>query len=652
MAAFGGEAAFCARDSMALVKTSKVAGAVVRTAAPSPAPVERAPQRPRRSHTGPRDKVAERVAAATQELASGLAEASAAAEELRRSMEQIAAGADEAAGGSQEQLAAIESVVHALAQAKSQAEISRRRTEAAQLVLTEAAVQITASVGAIERNADRQGAAVEIIGALERRAADIGEITRAVSRISDQTNLLALNAAIEAARAGEHGRGFAVVADEVRALAETTDKGAQEVQALVGVIQADVRGVVEAVRQAAQAAIGQARTGSAAIGVLEAIRAEMAALAEGSDATLTAALESERAASEAQRGADQVASAAEEQASAAAQAQTAIEQQAASLEQGQAAAHALAALADGVGEDASASTADQIAASAEELSATIQELSSAATQIMAAVDQINRGAQMQSAATQQTSTALAQIEGGARVAQAQATTAGERVERMDASLRDSRASVEGLMRGVAEAMAVTRTSLATIANLETTGRRIEKIVDAIAMVAVQTTMLAVSGSVEAARAGAAGRGFAVVSGDIRSLAREAAESVDRAKDTVRGILDQLAILRRDSEQAIANAEVEIQNNRSVFATLEKLDGDVRTMTGANRTILDGAQAILSGAATTAVGARQIAAAAEEASVAVREAATAASQQARGAEDLAAAIEEIASLADELRTRNG
>ena len=86
---------------------------------------------------------------------------------------------------------------------------------------------------------------------------------------------------------------------------------------------------------------------------------------------------------------------------------------------------------------------------------------------------------------------------------------------------------------------------------ETAGRRIEKIVDAIALMAVQTSMLAVSGSVEAARAGNAGRGFAVVSNDIRSLAREASQNVERAKDTVLGILDQIATLKRDLEQVVA-----------------------------------------------------------------------------------------------------
>jgi methyl-accepting chemotaxis protein len=98
-------------------------------------------------------------------------EASAAAEELRRAMEQIASGAEESAGASQQQLAAIKSVVSRLGAARSQCDVSSRRTDALELVLTETATQITGSVRAIEKNADRQKASVAVIAELERRAA-------------------------------------------------------------------------------------------------------------------------------------------------------------------------------------------------------------------------------------------------------------------------------------------------------------------------------------------------------------------------------------------------------------------------------------------------------------------------------------------------
>ncbi len=640
---------------MALVKTSKIAAVTAKTPSGPAAPktVTRTKSPAQKASTGTRQEIlVERVAAATEELASGLAEASAAAQELRSSMEQIASGAEEAAGASQEQLVAVKLVFDNLKKARGDAESSRRRTNNVQTQLLETAGQITSSVRSIERNAQRQDALVEIIAELERRAKDIGEITQTVSRVSDQTNLLALNAAIEAARAGDHGRGFAVVADEVRTLAEISDKSAQEVRRFADDIQTDVRGVAVAVKRAAETSVTEAKAALAVIATLEALREDMLRIAKGTEDMLDAALEAERAAAEAQKGAEQVASAAEEQSAAASEAQLAIQQQAKALEQGQAAAQSLAALAETLRSGAAdASATEQISAAAEELSATIQEFSSAASEIMAAVEQINRGSQLQASATQATSVALVQIEKSAKLAQTNTSSASERMADLEAMLMESRKSVEQLMTGVRAALEDARSSAATVARLAIIGRKIEKIVDAIMLIAVQTSMLAVSGSVESARAGDTGRGFAVVSNDIRSLAREASENVERAKDSVRSVLEQIAILNRDLEQIIATSEIEVQNNRGVFASLDKMDTDLASLASANRAILEGANAILISVGETAAGARQIAAAAEQASSASRQAAIASTEQAQGAEDLAAAIEEIASLADALKQQN-
>ncbi len=640
---------------MALVKRTRLApqgdsgdaGAAVSGTAAAPSPVNGG--RSRERTRARRQKAAERLAAATEQLAAGVTEASSAAEELRRAMEQIASGAEEAAGAAQESLAAVTGIVGRLTEARERADTSRQGTAAFQTLLAEAGVLITTSVTAVQTNAERQTAAVALIDELDRGAASIGEVTGAVERISDQTNLLALNAAIEAARAGEHGRGFAVVADEVRALAESSETSAAEVRTLAAAIRAEVQGISEAIRVAARTAVAQAEAGGRVTARLEIARSDLAILSEGAQAILAAGVEAETAVREAHRGAEQIATAAEEQAAAAGQAQQAVAQQTQSLDQAQSTAQALANLAEDLTDGGSTqANVEEIASAAEQLSATVQELSGAAGEILAAIDQISRGTGIQSSAAQQSSAAMAQVERSAVQTKANAARAQERVTVVVASLKEGGAEVSALADGVARSLEETRAYLGRVGEFERSNRRIEKIVGSIALVAVQVNMLAVSGSVEAARAGEGGRGFAVVSNDIRALARDAAENADRIRDTVRDIQDGVAAVRRALEQVVTAAEAEVQRNRTLVATLGGVEADVLRLEAGYVEITVGADDIVISAREALKGAQQVASAAEQADRASSEAATAARQQSRGAEDLAASIEEIAALADELQ----
>ena len=237
-------------------------------------------------------------------------------------------------------------------------------------------------------------------------------------------------------------------------------------------------------------------------------------------------------------------------------------------------------------------------------------------------------------------------------AQDNSSVADERVARTELALGASRQAVEKLVSGVAAGLEDTQKSLLTIGRLEAVGRRIRGIVDEITLVAVQTSMLAVSGSVEAARAGDAGRGFAVVSNDIRTLAREASESVGSIKEKVAGILDQIAFLRRDLEQVIATAEAEVQTNRAIVVSLQTLDDDLAALKAASQSISHGASDILGPAWKPGhrLPARSRPRRRRRAQRPARRPPPPASR--RGAPSgLAAAIEEIATLADVLKSQN-
>ncbi len=136
--------------------------------------------------------------------------------------------------------------------AMSQAEHVKEEISQVQGNLNHANDNIMKLIGDINTSAELEMELVDHLSQLNHDAEEIKNVLNVISDIADQTNLLALNAAIEAARAGEHGRGFAVVADEVRKLAERTQKSLTEINATVNVIVQSIGDVSEKMNTNAQ----------------------------------------------------------------------------------------------------------------------------------------------------------------------------------------------------------------------------------------------------------------------------------------------------------------------------------------------------------------------------------------------------------------
>ncbi len=189
----------------------------------------------------------QRISGSATQLASAAEELNSVTDESARGLTQQNNEIEQAATAVNEMTSAVEEVAR---NAVSTSEASKNATTSA----GDGRDLVQETVSAIERmSADVQSTAT-LIGALANESRDIGKVLDVIRGLADQTNLLALNAAIEAARAGEAGRGFAVVADEVRALAHRTQQSTSEIERMIGSIQSGTEHAVDSMRNSTERA--------------------------------------------------------------------------------------------------------------------------------------------------------------------------------------------------------------------------------------------------------------------------------------------------------------------------------------------------------------------------------------------------------------
>lgn len=225
--------------------------------------------------------------------------------------EQVATAMNEMTASVQEVARTASSAAQAARNADSEAKAGKK-------VVLQTMESIDALAGEVEK-------AAETLGNLEADIGNIGAIVDVIRGITEQTNLLALNAAIEAARAGEHGRGFAVVADEVRTLAARTQSSTHEIEEMVERLQHGARAAVKVMNDSREKAHTSVEKAASAGAALDSITAMISTMDEMSAQISSAANEQSSVAENINRGIVEISQIADHTSEGAAKTSSAVE---------------------------------------------------------------------------------------------------------------------------------------------------------------------------------------------------------------------------------------------------------------------------------------------------------------------------------------
>jgi methyl-accepting chemotaxis protein len=534
------------------------------------------------SSAGGLDKRRQRTLAKSQQISESIAgiattildnaqESVSAIEELKSSMEQIATAAEENSGASEQALKNVRSINSNILRMSSTIDTVISSTLAT-------GDNIMSAVGTIGTSVGRMTGAVNVAKASSKKSEElkassqnIGEAVGFIAKIADQTNLLALNAAIEASRAKEHGKGFAVVADETRALAAESEKNAEFISKLVNKIQESIDNIIKSIVNTTdiiEKTGGRGTTLSQKMEELTKIAVYSVEAARNMN-VYTQNLSNYIA--QINDGSKDIADASANIARSVEKTLNSIEIQSNSLVQTEEDIKELNTLSEELkystdtmkSAEEIAASADAISSSMEDIQASLKEVTSALNQIESASQSTNQSALMNKELFENGLEASRDINKLIEIAR-------RNFDLLKISFSEVKASMSGISNDFASSISEGSSASNELDIIVKETRNVDKTVGSISNSIIQLNMLAISGSIEAARAGDFGKGFAVVSADIRNLAKDSESNTDKINDTIESMNAEIDTVRTDWLKLLDNQHVEKEQIAILIHEIDKI----------------------------------------------------------------------------------
>jgi len=516
-------------------------------------------------------QISESIAGVSMTILENAQESVSAIEELKSSMEQIATAAEENSGASEQALSNVKGI---------NSNINRMSSTIDTVISSTLSTgdNIMASVDKINESVTRMDKAVVVAKEsstkseeLKESSQNIGNAVGFIAKIADQTNLLALNAAIEASRAKEHGKGFAVVADETRALAGESEKNAEFISELVTKIQSSIDDIINSIGDTTKTISENGITGNSLSLKMEELTKIAVYSVEAARSVSTYTRNLGDFVAKINDGSQDIASASSEIALSVEKTLNGIDIQSDALAQTEDDIKDLSNLAEELkfstdtvksAEDIALS-ADTIGGSMEDIQTALEDVTNALNQIESASHTTNKSAINNKELIEAGLAAAKDIDKLIEIARRNF----DLLKTSFGDVKNSIVSIRGAFSNSIEQGNGAATELNVIVK-ET--KNVDKTVGNISNSIVQLNMLAISGSIEAARAGDFGKGFAVVSADIRNLAKDSESNTEKINDIVESMNSEIDTVKTDWNNLLVSQGTEQGSIDSLINDISKI----------------------------------------------------------------------------------